>query len=174
MFVQHSANVKPKLTSRMILTASRVFPSFRAHIANRRLMYTRMFVSRPVFYNHIQTAHYISHHNACTSSCVLQPPQNRQRTSHHNVCSSSCVLQSHQDITQSHQNVCNSSCVLQPQQNSTSHITPECLYLFLCFTIPLLDHALYWNVCISSCVLQPHQDFTYHTHHVCTSSCVLQ
>jgi len=31
----------------MILTASRVFPSFRAHMANRRLMYTRMFVSRP-------------------------------------------------------------------------------------------------------------------------------
>jgi len=41
-----------KITSRMIFTASRVFPSFRAHIASRRLMYTRMFVSRPAFYNH--------------------------------------------------------------------------------------------------------------------------
>jgi len=37
----------------MNLTASRVFPSFRAHIAMRRLIYTRMFVSRPVFYNNI-------------------------------------------------------------------------------------------------------------------------
>lgn len=56
MFQFHATsdtNVKVKLTSRMILTASRVFPSFRAHIANRRLMYTRMFVSRPAFYNHI-------------------------------------------------------------------------------------------------------------------------
>ena len=45
--------MKVKLTSRMILTASRVFPSFRAHIASRRLTYTRILVSRPAFYNHI-------------------------------------------------------------------------------------------------------------------------
>ena len=60
-----------KLTSRMILTASRVFPSFRAHIANRRLMYTRMFVSRPAFYRHI-TAFSFTHdpvfYNQVTSS----------------------------------------------------------------------------------------------------------
>ena len=49
------AEVKVKLTSRMILTASRVFPSFRAHIANRRLTYTRMLVSRPVIYSHTAT-----------------------------------------------------------------------------------------------------------------------
>jgi len=56
-FTQQASDtiVKLKLTSRMILTASRVFPSFRAHIANRRLMYTRMFVSRPAFYIHIMT-----------------------------------------------------------------------------------------------------------------------
>jgi len=47
------------LTSRMILTASRVFPSFRAHIANRRLIYTRMFVSRPVVYNNMQECLYL-------------------------------------------------------------------------------------------------------------------
>ena len=65
----------------MIFTASRVFPSFRAHIASLRLIYTRMFVSRPVFYNHNMW-----HKYTCFVLCFMT-------TSIVNTQILSCVLQ---------------------------------------------------------------------------------
>jgi len=40
------------LTSLIIFTASRVLPSLRAHMASRRLMYTRTLMSRPATAHH--------------------------------------------------------------------------------------------------------------------------